>query len=63
MQVIFLADEISQNNLQEVDGEIFQYLSLFLANLNGDFHWLRAFGSGRPKGGRASFRRNGDERV
>jgi hypothetical protein len=63
MQVIFLADEISQNNLQEVDGEIFQYLSLFLANLNGDFRWLRVFGSGRPKRGRASFRRNGDERV
>jgi hypothetical protein len=63
MQVIFLADEISQNNLQEVDGEIFQYLSLFLASLNGDFRWPRVFGGRRPKRGRASFRKIGDERV
>jgi hypothetical protein len=63
MQVIFLADEISQNNLQEIDGEIFQYLSLFPAGLNGDFRWPRVFGGRRPKRGRASFRKIGDERV
>jgi hypothetical protein len=34
---LFPADEISQNNLCEVDSEIFQNLSLFLTRLNGDF--------------------------
>jgi hypothetical protein len=61
--VLSLADEISQNDLHEIDGKTFQHLALFLARLNGDFRWRRVFGNRRPKRGRASFVKIGDERV
>lgn len=61
--VLILTDEISQNNLREANGEIFQYSSLFLTCLNGYFHRRRIVERSRPKRGRASFGDIGDDTL